>query len=87
MAALVKCRVLVQAFRCQTSIINGVCRSDSVLHTFLTERAHCARHVFNGGVRLHSSEVKSGDDLIVRHLDGEDSGRQPDAGIDDHRVL
>lgn len=69
MAALVRCRVLFQTVRCQTSIINGVCRSDSVLRSFLTER-----HAFTGGVRPHSSDVKSGDDLIVRHLDGEDSG-------------
>ncbi|XP_067289610.1 methylglutaconyl-CoA hydratase, mitochondrial [Pseudorasbora parva] len=74
MAALVRCRVLFQPFRCQTSIINGVCRWDSALHTFLTPRAHCARHAFNGGVRLNSSDVKSGDDLIVRYLDGDDSG-------------
>lgn len=79
MAALVRCRVLFQTVRCQTSIINGVCRSDSVLRSFLTER-----HAFTGGVRPHSSDVKSGDDLIVRHLDGEDSGRQPDTGFDDH---
>ncbi|XDV53748.1 hypothetical protein PO909_022176 [Leuciscus waleckii] len=74
MAALVKCRVLFQTVRCQTRIISGVCRSDSVLQTFLTERAHCARHAFSGGVRQHSSGVQAGDDLIVRHLDGEDSG-------------
>ncbi|XP_067254478.1 methylglutaconyl-CoA hydratase, mitochondrial isoform X2 [Chanodichthys erythropterus] len=74
MAALVRCRVLFQSFRCQTSIINGVCRSDNVLHTFLNKRSHCVRPAFNGGVRLYSSEVKSGDDLIVRYLDGDDSG-------------
>lgn len=62
--------------------MNGVCRSDNVLHTFLTKRAHCVRHAFNGGVRLYSSDVKSGDDLIVRYLDGDDSGRQQDTVID-----
>lgn len=82
MAALVRCRVLFQSFRCQTSIINGVCRSDNVLHTFLNKRSHCVRPAFNGGVRLYSSEVKSGDDLIVRYLDGDDSGRQQDIVID-----
>ncbi|XP_048027141.1 methylglutaconyl-CoA hydratase, mitochondrial isoform X2 [Megalobrama amblycephala] len=74
MAALVRCRVLFQSFRCQTSIINGVCRSDNVLHTFLNKRSHCVRPAFNGGVRLYSSDVNSGDDLIVRYLDGDDSG-------------
>ncbi|XP_016377543.1 methylglutaconyl-CoA hydratase, mitochondrial-like [Sinocyclocheilus rhinocerous] len=67
MAALVKCRALFQPLRSQMNVISGVCRSDSVLHSFLTKRApHC--------VRLYSSDVKSGDDLIVRYLDGEDSG-------------
>ncbi|KAI2660117.1 Methylglutaconyl-CoA hydratase, mitochondrial [Labeo rohita] len=74
MASLVRCRVLVQPFRSQINIISGVFRSDSVLHTFLNKRAHCARHAFNGRVRLYSSDVKSGDDLIVRYLDGDDSG-------------
>lgn len=84
MAALVRCRVLFQTVRCQASIISGVCRSDSVSQTCLTERARCARHAFSGGVRPHSSGAQAGDDLIVRHLDGEDSGRQPDTGTDDH---
>ncbi|XP_042587906.1 methylglutaconyl-CoA hydratase, mitochondrial-like [Cyprinus carpio] len=67
MAALVKCRALLLPFRSQISVISGVCRSDSVLRAFLTKRApHC--------VRLSSSDVKSGDDLIVRYLDGDDSG-------------
>ncbi|KAL1267043.1 hypothetical protein QQF64_002718, partial [Cirrhinus molitorella] len=74
MASLVRCRVLFQPFRSQINIINGVCRSDSFLHTFLNKRERCARHAFNGGVRLYSSDVKSGDDLIVRYLDGDDSG-------------
>lgn len=68
MAALVKCRALLQPVRSQINVISGVCRSDSVLHAFLTKRVpHC--------VRLASSDVKSGDDLIVRYLDGDDSGR------------
>ncbi|XP_016360426.1 methylglutaconyl-CoA hydratase, mitochondrial [Sinocyclocheilus anshuiensis] len=67
MAALVKCRALFQPLRSQMNVISGVCRSDSALHSFLTKRApHC--------VRLYSSDVKSGDDLIVRYLDGDDSG-------------
>lgn len=71
MAALVKCRALSQSFRAQVHVISGVCGADSVLHAVLPKRApRC--------VRLHSSEVKSGDELVVRHLDGADSGRARD---------
>uniref|UniRef100_A0A671MZG8 AU RNA binding protein/enoyl-CoA hydratase n=1 Tax=Sinocyclocheilus anshuiensis TaxID=1608454 RepID=A0A671MZG8_9TELE len=62
MAALVRCRVLlIQPFRLQANVTSGVRRSDNVLRA-------C-----RGGVRLSSSDVKSGDDLIVRYLDGDDS--------------
>ncbi len=72
MAALVKCRALFQPFRSRINVISGVCRSDSVVHAFLTKSApHC--------VRLYSSDVTSGDDLIVRYLDGDDSGRALDS--------
>uniref|UniRef100_A0A673GJ71 Methylglutaconyl-CoA hydratase, mitochondrial-like n=1 Tax=Sinocyclocheilus rhinocerous TaxID=307959 RepID=A0A673GJ71_9TELE len=56
MAALVRCRVL------------GVRRSDNVLRAFPPKRAHCARQACSVGVRLSSSDVKSGDDLIVTVL-------------------
>lgn len=72
MAALVKCSVLFQPFRSRINLISGVCRSDSVLHAFLTKSAPY-------WVRLYSSDVKSGDDLMVRYLDGDDSGSALDS--------
>lgn len=80
MAALVKCGALFQPFRAQINVISGVSRSDSVLHAVLSKRApHC--------VRLYSSDVKSGDDLIVRYLDGDDSGRAQDVNDRSQFVL
>lgn len=84
MAALARCRTLIQLLRPQTSIIDGGCRSQDVLHSVLYKRVQCARHAFFGEKRQYSSDVKSGDDLIVKYLDGDDSGR-PDAVIV-HRV-
>lgn len=74
MAAIVRCRALFQLSRSQINISNGVYRSDSVLQTCLPKRLPCVHRAFSGGVRLYSSEVNSGDDLIVRYLDGDDSG-------------
>ncbi|XP_051973692.1 methylglutaconyl-CoA hydratase, mitochondrial isoform X2 [Xyrauchen texanus] len=74
MAAFARCRVLFQLIRPQTSIIDGVSRSQDVLHSLISKRAHCVRHATFVGIRQYSSDVKSGDDLIVRYLDGDDSG-------------
>nr|XP_055065138.1 methylglutaconyl-CoA hydratase, mitochondrial isoform X1 [Misgurnus anguillicaudatus] len=74
MAALARCRTLIQLLRPQTSIIDVGCRSQDVLHSVIYKRAQCARHAFFGVERQYSSDVKSGDDLIVKYLDGDDSG-------------
>ncbi|XP_073730107.1 methylglutaconyl-CoA hydratase, mitochondrial isoform X3 [Misgurnus anguillicaudatus] len=74
MAALARCRTLIQLLRPQTSIIDVGCRSQDVLHSVIYKRAQCARHAFFGVKRQYSSDVKSGDDLIVKYLDGDDSG-------------
>lgn len=75
MAALVSYRAFFQFLRPQVSIMDGGCISQDVLHSLLCIRTQCARHAFFGETRKYSSDVKSGDDLIVKYLDGDDSGR------------
>ncbi|XP_062410127.1 methylglutaconyl-CoA hydratase, mitochondrial [Sardina pilchardus] len=74
MAVLAGCRVISQAFRSQTNSLDGVCRlQDAVNHVF-GNKIQYVRSAAHGGVRQYSSDSKSGDDLIVRYLDGDDSG-------------
>lgn len=75
MAALVGRRALFQAFRVNTADRDSACR--------LAVSSYCTRqHVLSGGLppasrgagtRCYSSDSK--DDLRVRYLDGEDSGK------------
>lgn len=75
MAALTRCRAFFQFLRPQMSTVHGGCISQDVLQSLLHNRVQCARHAVFGATRQYSSDVKSGDDLIVKYLDGNDSGR------------
>ncbi|XP_057177891.1 methylglutaconyl-CoA hydratase, mitochondrial isoform X3 [Triplophysa rosa] len=74
MAALTRYRAFFQFLRPQMSIMDNGSISQDVLHSLLYNRAQCARHAFSGETRKYSTDVKSGDDLIVKYLDGDDSG-------------
>ncbi|XP_056593069.1 methylglutaconyl-CoA hydratase, mitochondrial [Triplophysa dalaica] len=74
MAALTRYRAFFQFLRPQMSVMDSGSISQDVLHSLQYNRAHCARHAFSGETRKYSSDVKSGDDLIVKYLDGDDSG-------------
>ncbi|KAL2100241.1 hypothetical protein ACEWY4_004635 [Coilia grayii] len=74
MAVLAGCRVLFQAFRSQTNCLDGVCRLQDTVNHALANKVQYVRSTTYGGTRQYSSDPKSGDDLIVRYLDGDDSG-------------
>lgn len=73
MAVLARCRVLFQAIRSQTNCLDGVCRSQDTVNHALANKVQYVRSTAYGGARQYSSDSK-GDDLIVRYLDGDDSG-------------
>ncbi|KAJ8392738.1 hypothetical protein AAFF_G00072220 [Aldrovandia affinis] len=78
MAIQAGCRVLSQAFRPLVSSLDGACRLQGkarCLHNVLqTNELQCVRPGAYGASRHYSSDAKSGDDLCVRYLDGDDSG-------------
>ncbi|XP_035247639.1 methylglutaconyl-CoA hydratase, mitochondrial [Anguilla anguilla] len=78
MAIFAGYRVLSQAFRPLASSLDGSCRSleqaRCLHHVLQTNERQCARPGTHGARRQYSSDAKSGDDLCVRYLDGEDSG-------------
>ncbi|XP_026864808.2 methylglutaconyl-CoA hydratase, mitochondrial [Electrophorus electricus] len=74
MAVLVGCRVLFHAFRPPMTNLDGVCRLQDVMQHVLVRRTQHARLASNSVMRQYSSDAKSGDDLSVRYLDGDDSG-------------
>lgn len=75
MAAFTRYRAFFQFLRPQMSVMDSGSISQDVLHSLQYNRAQCARHAFSGETRKYSSDVKSGDDLVVKYLDGDDSGR------------
>lgn len=75
MAVLAGCRVLFQAFRSQSNSLDGVCRLHDAVNHAVGNKIQYVRSAAHGGIRQYSSDSKSGDDLIVRYLDGDDSGR------------
>ncbi|XP_030624363.1 methylglutaconyl-CoA hydratase, mitochondrial isoform X1 [Chanos chanos] len=74
MAVLVGCRVFFQAFRPRTANLEGARRLHDFIPHARTKKLQHVRPTANGGIRQYSSDFKSGDDLSVRYLDGEDSG-------------
>ncbi|XP_076875756.1 methylglutaconyl-CoA hydratase, mitochondrial [Brachyhypopomus gauderio] len=74
MAVLARCRLLFPAFRPPPTHLDGTCRLQDVMQHVLIRRAQHTRLAANGGMRQYSSDAKSGDDLSVRCLDGDDSG-------------
>ncbi|TRY71377.1 hypothetical protein DNTS_033206 [Danionella cerebrum] len=74
MAAVARGRLLFQLSRSKTQLITSVCRASGGLLKCPTNKTQCVRLFHPGSVRMYSSDVKSGEDLIVRYLDGEDSG-------------
>ena len=74
MAVLAGCRIFSQAFRSQTNSLDGVGRLQDAVNHALANKIQYVRSAAHGGTRHYSSDSKSGDDLIVRYLDDEDSG-------------
>ncbi|KAJ8261516.1 hypothetical protein COCON_G00172390 [Conger conger] len=77
MAIFAGYRVLSQAFRPLASSLDGSCRSleqAGCLYRVLQSGRQYVRPGACGARRQYSSDAKSGDDLCVRYLDGEDSG-------------
>lgn len=78
MAIFAGYRVISQAFRPLAASLDGSCRSleqARCLHRVLqTNERQYVRPGTYGARRQYSSDAKSGDDLCVRYLDGEDSG-------------
>lgn len=75
MAVLAGCRVLFQGFRSQANSFDGVCRLHDAVNHAVGNKIQYVRLATHGGIRQYSSDSKSGDDLIVRYLDGDDAGR------------
>ncbi|XP_046870732.1 methylglutaconyl-CoA hydratase, mitochondrial [Hypomesus transpacificus] len=77
MAVLAGCRVYLQSFRTKMGKLEGVYKlnehSKSLHHVASNKLVYC-RPARNGASRHSSSDAKSGEDLSVRYLDGEDSG-------------
>ncbi|KAJ8338714.1 hypothetical protein SKAU_G00355000 [Synaphobranchus kaupii] len=80
MAIFAGYRVLPQVFRPLASSLHGSCRFlqqanvRCLHHVLQTNERQYVRLGTHGASRHYSSDAKSGDDLCVRYLDGEDSG-------------
>ncbi|KAI1905155.1 hypothetical protein AGOR_G00013230 [Albula goreensis] len=78
MAIFAGYRVLSQAFRPLSSSLDRACRLQEqarcLHHVLQTNQLQCVRPGTNSARRHYSSDAKSGDDLCVRYLDGDDSG-------------